>query len=310
MTGARAARRPPQPRVGCARGPGLGVAAGRLAKLKNGNILSNECLKWQTPKNSTWRLWSSAPQRPRTRRYKLFVADRSEIIKTRSNIDVIHLLKTNAAVILDFGLTIFPTRLDQIIAAVRKADADHMRKIASISLAAFLLSAPVSALATTSGCEFSATMSQRISEKRYKERPETILADYATGGPAMDAMVTAQIAYDPGFIDQIFQLALRASDSQKEALARGLRRFASLCGPSKPDMQRKIIEKIRRSGDKDLIQAYFREDNTPSDPADASLALPPVRPASARQKLPPDYLIGDGLNSVLAAPSASSLPPP
>jgi hypothetical protein len=183
-----------------------------------------------------------------------------------------------------------------------------MRNSATIGLVVLLLSAPLSA--AEAACQLAVSLSERISETRYQQRPETILTDYGTGGVAMAEMVAAQIAFDPQFIDRIFQLSMRASGAQKEAIGRGLQRFASLCGRYMPDLERKIIEKMRSSGDKDLILAYFHEENTAADPAAASLVAPLAPTASARPKLPADFLIGDRLDSVLNAPSASPLPPP
>lgn len=182
-----------------------------------------------------------------------------------------------------------------------------MRTNASTGFVVFFAGIALFSDFAAAGCQMRASLSDRVNETRYMLHPEVILKDFASGNAAMEEAVAAQIAFDGQFAAKIIAIASTATGAQKEAIGRGLRRFANLCARSSPNLQRQIIEKVRRSGDKVLINAYFQEDNTPSDPADASTALP-GRAASQRPKLPPGFLLNGDLNRALDAPSVSSLP--
>jgi hypothetical protein len=182
-----------------------------------------------------------------------------------------------------------------------------MRRNASTGFVVFFAGIALFPDLAAAGCQIGASLSERVSEARYKLHPEVILKDFASGKAAMEEAVAAQIAFDGQFAARIIVAAPTATEAQKEAIGRGLRRFANLCARSSPTMQREIVEKVRRSGDKVLINAYFQEDNTPSDPADASQSSA-GRATTQRPKLPPGFLLNGDLNRTLDSPSASSLP--
>jgi hypothetical protein len=183
-----------------------------------------------------------------------------------------------------------------------------MQKNASTGFVVFFAGIAFFSNLAAAGCRMGASLSDRVNQPRYKEHPELILKDFPRGKVAMEEAVAAQIAFDRQFVGEIIVAAPAASRDQKEAIGGGLRRFANLCGGTSVALQREIMEKVRRSGDRVLIGAYFREENTPPNPADASQSPPTGRAASQRSKLPPGFLLNGNLNQPLDLPSASSLP--
>ncbi|WP_296708790.1 hypothetical protein [Rhodoblastus sp.] len=183
-----------------------------------------------------------------------------------------------------------------------------MRRNASTGFVVFFAGITLFSNLAAAGCQIGASLSDRVNQARYKEHPELILKDFPRGKVAMEEAVAAQIAFDRQFVGEIIAAAPAASREQKEAIGGGMRRFANLCGGTSVALQREIMEKVRRSGDKVLISAYFREENTPPNPADASQSPPTGRASSQRSKLPAGFLLNGGLNQALDLPSASSLP--
>jgi hypothetical protein len=183
-----------------------------------------------------------------------------------------------------------------------------MRRNASTGFVVCIAGIALFSNLAAAGCQIGASLSDGVSQARYKQHPESILKDFASGKVAMEEAVAAQIAFDRQFAAEIIAAAPAASREQKEAIGGGMRRFANLCGGTSVALQREIMEKVRRSGDKVLINAYFREENTPPNPADASQSPPIGRAASQRPKLPPGFLLNGDLNRPLDLPSASSPP--
>lgn len=202
-----------------------------------------------------------------------------------------------------------------------------MKAISSLWVS--LLFSALSSGPAAAGCQIGSSLSELVSIERYARNPELILTDYPSGGSGLQQSIAVQAGADVDFAAEIVQLSAVASRVQKEAIGLGLRLYVTLCSRRDPALEHTIVNMLLRSGDKSLLAAYYHEENTPPDLADAGMAAgavaasspsaakartgfalsaPAASPSSAQARLPAGYLLDEGLAFVLKPPSAFTLP--